>query len=432
MIGSSDSSAGLVAAEASTSFRFPLAALTTLFFMWGFLTALNDILIPHLKNVFELSYTQAMLIQFCFFGAYFAVSIPAGGLVAKLGYQRGLVLGLLVAGVGCFLFYPAASLRMYSLFLGALFILATGITLLQVSANPYVTILGPAATASSRLNMTQAFNSLGTTLAPFFGAFLILAVTPDLIDSSAVAASDAVVAARSEADTVKLPYLLLGSTLLVMAVTMALLRLPVIAQKLQAGQQNAPSAGSILGYRHLLLGALAIFIYVGAEVAIGSLLVSFIVEHGVVGINEQQAAHYVAYYWGGALVGRFIGAWLMTRIAPGKLLAFNSSLASLLVLLAVVSGGKLAMIALLSVGLCNSIMFPTIFSLAIKDLGPQTSKGAGLVCAAIVGGALIPLLQGTLADTLGLQLSFLLPACCYLYIIYYGLAGSRVISPTPP
>ncbi|QSX35642.1 sugar MFS transporter [Shewanella sedimentimangrovi] len=393
-------------------YGFALTSLTSLFFMWGFITCLNDILIPHLKGVFSLNYTQAMLIQFCFFGAYFLVSVPAGQLVKKLGYQRGIVTGLVVAAIGCLLFYPAAAAISYGLFLGALFVLASGITVLQVAANPYVTALGNPETASSRLTLTQAFNSLGTTVAPFFGAVLILSV-----------ASGAALDAQAEADVVKLPYLLLAGMLGLLALVFSKLSLPVIHSQEDAVAEPVRSA---LSYRHLVLGAVAIFVYVGGEVAIGSLLVNFLGDEKVAGMAEADAAHYIAYYWGGAMVGRFIGSAVMQKVAAGKVLAFNALMAAALVMLAMGSEGQLAMWSILAVGLFNSIMFPTIFSLALRDLGPATSQGSGVLCLAIVGGAIIPLFQGMLADVVGLHLSFVLPVLCYGYILFYGLRGSRL------
>ncbi|WKE67476.1 sugar MFS transporter [Gallaecimonas kandeliae] len=387
---------------------FALVALTSLFFMWGFITCLNDILIPHLKSVFSLNYTQAMLIQFCFFGAYFVVSLPAGKLVKRIGYKGGLVAGLLLAALGCALFIPAASYKVYVLFLGALFILASGVTLLQVAANPYVTVLGKAETASARLTLTQAFNSLGTTVAPWFGALLILG------------------AAGSGADSVKFPYLLLACAFALLALIFAALKLPDVrdqeAQQSQADDQGLHSAWQ---YRHLVLGALGIFVYVGAEVSIGSLLVNFLGEKNIAGLAESDAAHYVSYYWGGAMVGRFAGALVMRHIRAGKVLAFNALAAVVLLALTITGQGALAMWAVLAVGLCNSIMFPTLFSLALQGLGRHTSQGSGVLCLAIVGGAVVPLLTGTLVDVLGLQLALTLPALCYLYIAYYGAKGSR-------
>lgn len=401
------------AVEEGKDYRFALGSLTTLFFLWGFITCLNDILIPHLKAVFDLSYGQAMLIQFCFFSAYFLVSIPASKIVEKYGFQKGIVIGLLVAAVGCAMFYPAASSHSYAVFLSALFTLASGITILQVSANPYVSALGPTLTASSRLTMTQAFNSLGTTIAPFFGAYLIL-------DQAATAMS-----AAESANAVQLPYLLLASFLLLLAALFAWLKLPEVKQEINVVQINGQDE-SIWQHRHLLFGAIAIFIYVGAEVAIGSFLVSFLSQENIAGIAESEAAKYVAYYWGGAMVGRFAGAVIMQKIAAGKVLAFNAFCAVVLLAVVVCTDGNIAMVAILLVGLCNSIMFPTIFSLAVTGLGKYTSKGSGILCLAIVGGAIVPLLQGFLADFVGVHVAFILPMFCYLYIAYYGLSGHKI------
>ncbi|MEQ3513889.1 sugar MFS transporter [Pseudoalteromonas sp. BZB3] len=389
---------------------FALITLTTLFFMWGFITCLNDILIPYLKNAFSLTYTQAMLVQFCFFGAYFIVSIPAGTLVSKIGFKKGIITGLVIASLGCFLFYPAAALGVYALFLGALFVLAAGITVLQVSANPFVSALGPAKTASSRLTMTQAFNSLGTTVAPFFGAWLIFSETN--------------AAAQTDATAVQVPYLFLALTLLALAVVFAFIKLPELGKS----EQSTPSIQTALKYTHLKLGAIGIFLYVGAEVAIGSFLVNFLHDPNIAGLNEAQAAKLIAYYWGGAMIGRFIGAVVMQKIAAGKVLAFNAVMAIVLLVVAVMSDGAVAKWSILAVGLFNSIMFPTIFSLAINKLGDAASHGAGLLCLAIVGGAIVPLFQGMLADVVGVQLSFLLPALCYVFIGYFGLKGHKPVN----
>ncbi|MDN3379951.1 MULTISPECIES: sugar MFS transporter [unclassified Pseudoalteromonas] len=394
---------------------FALASLTTLFFMWGFITCLNDILIPYLKGMFSLNYTQAMLVQFCFFGAYFVMSIPAGKLVSKIGYQYGIVVGLVVAAIGCALFYPAADAHVYELFLFALFVLASGITILQVSANPYVSVLGSAKTASSRLTMTQAFNSLGTTVAPIFGGWLILSEV-----------------SQATAEQVKLPYLILAASLLVLAVIFALLKLPKLgkADSNENAQvdDNFVDLGSVWQYRHLIFGALGIFVYVGAEVAIGSFLVGFLTLDHIAALSEQQAAHYISYYFAGAMIGRFAGAVIMQKINAHTVLACHAVLAVVLILVAMTGQGTLAMWAILFVGLCNSIMFPTIFSLALQGLGKYTSQGSGILCLAIVGGAIIPLLQGVLADSIGVQLALLLPIGCYIYITYFALFGSKVSS----
>ncbi|NRB23412.1 sugar MFS transporter [Shewanella sp.] len=405
--------------DSQGSYRFALVSLTSLFFMWGFITCLNDILIPHLKAVFSLSYTEAMLIQFCFFGAYFLVSIPAGKLVKRLGYQKGIVTGLVIASLGCALFYPAAEFATYGLFLGALFVLASGITLLQVAANPYVNAMGSSETASSRLNLTQAFNALGTTVAPFFGAVLILSV--------ASSAASELVHAQAEAEVVKLPYLLLSGLLATLALVFAKLKLPKIETHIadDTGQISYKGKTSALQSTHLVLGAVGIFVYVGAEVSIGSFLVNFLGESHIAGLKEADAAHYIAYYWGGAMIGRFIGSVVMQKVEAGKVLAFNALMAALLIAVAMTSTGSVAMWAILAVGLFNSIMFPTIFSLALRDLGPHTSQGSGILCLAIVGGAILPLLQGVTADAIGIQQAFFLPIICYGFILFYGIKGSK-------
>ena len=405
----------------------PLVIVTILFFMWGLLTSLNDVLIPHLKAVYTLTYVQAMLVQFCFFGAYFIVSLPAGMLIKKIGYQHGAVAGLTIAAAGCALFYPAATSG-YTLFLIAFFVLAGGITILQVAANPYVTVLGDAQTASSRLTLTQAFNSLGTTVAPTLGGMLILA--GGVLSAADLAKLPAVEQAAyhaKEASSVQGPYLVLALALLALAVLFAFARLPKIATAEQAGGESA-GWSAVLKHRHLVLGAMAIFLYVGGEVSIGSFLINFMGDPKVMGLAPADAAPFVSYYWGGAMIGRFIGFAVMRSVSPGKALAFNSAAVIALVLLAIFSGGHLAMWSILAVGLFNSIMFPTIFSMALNKLGPLTGQGSGVLCMAIVGGALVPFAQGLLADNISLQLSFLVPAACYTFILYFGLKYANMYS----
>jgi len=394
-----------------------LVVLTSLFFMWGLITSLNDILIPHLKGAFALTYVQAMLVQLCFFGAYFAMSFPSGWLVERVGYQRGIVFGLFIAACGCALFHPAAGTHRYGFFLAALFVLASGITLLQVAANPYVAILGPPATASSRLTLTQAFNSVGTTIGPYVGAQLIL--------GSASLAGDAT--------SVQGPYLGLAAALLVIAAIVAASRLPDVAG--EGAGSPGPSGDTtphparrpgVWHYRHLVLGAVAIFAYVGAEVSIGSLLVNAMGRPEIAGLPTAVAGEYLSLYWGGAMVGRFVGSVLLTRLAPGRVLACNAAIAALLLVLAMAVAGHVAMWVLLAIGLCNSIMFPTIFTLAIRGLGDHTGEGSGVLCMAIVGGAIVPVLQGAFADHLGVLASFVVPVACYLYIVHYGVNGHRV------
>jgi FHS family L-fucose permease-like MFS transporter len=405
----------------------PLIIVTILFFMWGLLTSLNDVLIPHLKAVYTLTYVQAMLVQFCFFGAYFIVSLPAGMLIKRIGYQKGAVAGLTIAAAGCALFYPAATTG-YTLFLIAFFVLAGGITILQVAANPYVTVLGDPQTASSRLTLTQAFNSLGTTVAPALGGMLILSgVVLNATDLAKLPAAEQAAYHAKEAASVQGPYLVLALALLALAVLFAFARLPKIVDAEQPGGETA-GWSAVLKHRHLVLGAVAIFLYVGGEVSIGSFLINFLGESHVAGLAPADAAPFVSYYWGGAMVGRFIGFAVMRKVSPGKALAFNSAAVILLVLLAIFGSGHVAMWAILAVGLFNSIMFPTIFSMALNKLGPLTGQGSGVLCMAIVGGALVPFAQGLLADTVSVQMSFLIPAACYTFILYFGLKYAGMYS----
>jgi FHS family L-fucose permease-like MFS transporter len=410
------------AGQTTGRYLVPLTILTSLFFMWGFLTCLNDILLPRLKSAFSLSYVEASLVQVCFFSAYFIVSLPAGALVKKLGYQRGIVVGLIIAGCGCALFYPAASIRAYWLFLGALFILGSGITILQVSANPYVTVLGPPSTASARLTLTQAFNSLATTVAPVFGQLFILTGATLTAAEAASLTAEQQEAARRAAETasVQVPYLGLAAVLVLLAVAMALFKLPVIKDEVAS-----KVSGGAWGHKHLVLGAGAIFLYVGGEVAIGSYLINLMGLKEMGGLSQADASAFLKWYWGGAMVGRFIGSFLLSQFKPGRLLAFNATVASTLVLVSIALHGQPAMWALLSVGLFNSIMFPTIFSLALDGLGPDTTQGSGILCMAIVGGAVVPWIHAQLADSIGLHMAFIVPALCYVYIVYYGLKGSQ-------
>jgi len=397
----------------------PLVIVTILFFMWGLLTSLNDVLIPHLKGIYTLSYVQAMLVQFCFFGAYLIVSLPAGMLIRRIGYQRGAVTGLVVAAAGCALFYPAA-VSGYGLFLFAFFVLASGITVLQVAANPYVTVLGDPRTASSRLTLTQAFNSLGTTVAPALGGMLILSGSVLGADQLAkLPVAEQLAHHAKEAAAVQGPYLVLAGALLLLAVLFALARLP----KLVDAESSEPTGkfSDLFAHKHLVLGTIGIFLYVGGEVSIGSFLINYMGEPQIAGLAPAQAAHYVSLYWGGAMVGRFIGFAVMRTVSPGKALAFNATCSIALIMVAIFAHGPVAMWAILAVGLCNSIMFPTIFSMALHGLGRQTGQASGLLCMAIVGGALVPFAQGALADGSGVQVSFFVPAVCYAFILYFGV-----------
>jgi MFS transporter, FHS family, L-fucose permease len=409
-----------------------LIIITMLFFMWGLLTSLNDVLIPHLKSVYTLSYVQAMLVQFCFFGAYFIVSIPAGMLIKRIGYQNGAVTGLIIAASGCALFYPAAQSG-YALFLFAFFILAAGITILQVAANPYVTVLGDPKTASSRLTLTQAFNSLGTTIGPFFGGVLILSgsVLVSASDFDLMSTAEQMAYRTEQATSVQIPYLVLAGALLLLAVVFAIVRLPKITHSDEATSTSANDThDSIFKHRNLLLGTVAIFMYVGAEVSIGSFLINFFGESNIAALAPASAAKFVSYYWGFAMIGRFIGFAVMRYVSPGKTLAFNAACSMALILTAILGEGHLAMWSLLLVGLFNSIMFPTIFSMALHQLGKFTGQGSGILCMAIVGGAIVPFIQGFLADRIGIQLSFYVPLICYGFILFFGMKYASLYKAT--
>jgi FHS family L-fucose permease-like MFS transporter len=421
-------SAGARPYDGDVKYTAPLAVLTTLFFMWGFLTCLNDIIIPHLKAVFELSYAKAMLVQFAFFTAYFVMSLPSGKIVTRFGYKNGIIIGLGGAALGCLLFYPAAAVRSYNLFLLALFVLASGITLLQVAANPFVAALGKPETASSRLTLTQAFNSLGTTIAPQFGALLILstvAKSSSEIAQMSPAAADAY--RLAEASAVQHPYLGLAAALVLLALAIALFKLPKIEDVMPVADPRAHGTHrSAWSYPQLVLGAIAIFLYVGGEVSIGSFLVNYFKEPTIRGLTESEGAKLVVYYWGGAMVGRFIGTMTLRLWKPAKVLTGHALAAVLLVLLTMGTHGSLATWSIIAVGFFNSIMFPTIFTLAIDGLGEHTSQGSGILCMAIVGGAVVPVAQGALADAIGIHHCFIVAALCYVYIAWYGLKIRRL------
>jgi FHS family L-fucose permease-like MFS transporter len=371
-----------------------------------------------------------MLIQFTFFTAYFVMSMPSGWIVTKIGYQKGIVVGLMTSAVGCLLFFPAASVPSYPIFLTALFILASGITLLQVAANPYVSVLGKPETASSRLNLAQAFNSLGTTIGPYLGGLLIFSGT--IIGAGKLAemsASEIQAYKIVQAESVQAPYLILAGILVLLAIFIWKFNLPRILDA-EANEKTEGSFKDALSFRHLRLGVIGVFVYVGAEVAIGSFLVIYFTDSLNLSITEQQAAGYVSFYWGGAMIGRFIGSALLQKFNAGKFLGFAAILAMVLVALTISTGGMFALWAILAVGLFNSVMFPTIFTLAIKDMGSLTGRASSMLVMAIVGGAVIPLLMGFLADTINLKYAFFLPILCYLYIMFYGFEGSEVVQDT--
>jgi FHS family L-fucose permease-like MFS transporter len=404
-----------------------MAMVTTLFFFWGFVTVLNDILVPHLKSIFDLNYAKVMLIQFAFFSAYFIFSIPSAKIVDAIGYKKTMVTGLFTMGVGALLFIPAASAASFPLFLVALMTLAAGITALQVAANPYVTVLGPPQTASSRLNLTQAFNSLGTTIGPFLGGLLILNANFKGTSETRQMSADVLQAYRvQEAASVKLPYLVIGLALIIFGIIIAMFKLPAIPGAVR--HEGSGVKASLWKYRQLIFGMIGIFVYVGAEVSIGSFLINYFGQPEIGSLPEFAAAKYVTYYWGGAMVGRFIGSAILQKVKTGTVLAIAAITACALVFISMLTSGHVAMWSIIAVGLFNSIMFPSIFTLGIAELGPLTGDGSGMLVMAIVGGAILPVLQGALADRIGIHHAFIIPAVCYLYILYYALWGSR---PTP-
>lgn len=434
-------------------FRGAFITVTSLFFMWGFITVMVDALIPRLKDVFELTYLQAGLVQFAWFTAYGVISIPGGRLIKKMGYKNGILVGLSLAALGCLIFYPAASTRMFGLFLLALFVVASGITVLQVAANPYISVLGSEEGASSRLNLAQAFNSLGTTIAPIISATYLLSDSVKTGAEQAALAPAALEAYRAtEASAVQVPFVVIALAFLALAGVIAMVTLPRILE----GSSSSRGSGSVLSDRRLLAGAVGIFVYVGAEVALGSYMVNYGLHLGVQNIIDStpflhkmaslaasikgqtvagmdpkaQLGVLLTFYWGGAMVGRFIGAALMQRVKPGMLLGIFSGVAAALVLTSMMASGLTALLALLAVGLFNSIMFPTIFTLGIENLGDAKPQGSGILCTAIVGGAFIPPAFGALVDASGFSLALVLPILCYLYIAGFGYMASSKLPST--
>ena len=425
-------------------YRGAFITVTSLFFMWGFITVLVDALIPRLKDVFELTYLQAGLVQFAWFTAYGIISIPGGRLIKRMGYKNGILIGLSLAAIGCLIFYPAASTRVFGLFLLALFVVASGITVLQVAANPYISVLGPEEGASSRLNLAQAFNSLGTTIAPVISATYLLSDTVMSGAEQAAMSAEALEAYRSaEAGAVQVPFVVLALAFLLLAGIIGRIALPRI---LEGDGHTDPPLSAVLSTGRLLAGAMGIFVYVGAEVALGSYMVNYGLHLNVhelmqsspllermaglaASIKGQSVLDMdpkgklgvlLTFYWGGAMLGRFIGAALMQKVKPGLLLGLFASLAVAMVVSSSLTAGLSALLLLLGVGLCNSIMFPTIFTLGIEQLGDAKPQGSGILCTAIVGGAVIPPAFGWLVDVSGFGLALVLPALCYAYIAGFG------------
>lgn len=409
--------------------RWVFAFVTSLFLVWGFMTAMNDILVPHFKLIFDLDYVHVMLIQFTFFAGYVVMALPSGQVASWIGYRRSMALGLATMGFGAFLFLPAAEIASWALFLIALFVVASGMTLLQVSCNPYVVMLGPKETASSRLSLSQAFNSVGTAIAPWVGGALIFSRTPiSVAEMQRLSPAEQTARRMAEVSTVRLPYLLFALVLFSLAIAAARAHLPVL-QNIEAEKKDVVIGGrivkSIWRVRHLLLGVLGIFFYAGAEVSIGSFLINFLADPHIAGLAPRIAAKFVSLYWAEMMVGRFAGSLLLRYVAPGRLLGIFGLVASTLVWVTIGTSGHVAMWALCSVGLFNSIMFPNIFSLSIDGLEKLTSHGSGLLFMGTLGSAVIPVLQGALADRIGLHYAFVVPALCYIYVVFYGFIGCR-------
>ena len=417
-----------------------MSVATALFFMVGFLTCLNDIIIPHLKSIFALNYAEVLTVQFAFFTSYFVFSYPSGAIVDKYGYKKTMVVGLIIMAIGAAGFIPAANFALFPVFLCALIVLAAGMTVVQVAVNPYVTVIGPPKTASSRLNLAQAFNSVGTFIAPFFGAVLILRNAVPVISANGLLSMSEVerqAYRAAQASTVRVPYIGIALMLLFLAVALALIKLKPQTGMTDLTQDFRPGAfaealskpDSIWRHPWLIAGAVGIFTYVGAEVTIGSLLVNYMGLPQIGALPQDTAAKFLMVYWGGAMIGRFIGSAVLQRVRTGPILGGAAIGAFILVVISLLTHGHVAMYALLFVGICNSIMFPSIFTLGIQDLGPLTSKGSSLLIAAILGGALIPLGTGALADHIGLHPSFIVPAICYVYISIFGIAAIRRPAP---
>ncbi|MFZ0498703.1 MAG: sugar MFS transporter [Steroidobacteraceae bacterium] len=404
------------------SYTAALVVLTSVFFIWGFATVLNDTLVPHFKSAFGLDYSQSLLVQFAFYLGYFIMGLPAAKVLERTGYKLAVVLGLVGMAVSAAAFVPAAILESYDMFLLALFLLASSITLLQVAANPYVAVIGSPQTASSRLNLVQAFNSLGTALAPLFGSYLIFGRSASGTAPGAVTLST--YQRAMDIHTVELPYVLIAAVLLALAWLVWRVRLPDLGKETRRAARTERATHSLWRHRNLVFGVAAIAIYMICEIGVGSTLVNFISRPDIGAMTHKQAGTYTVLYWGGAMTGRFVGAWLLRWISPGRLLAAASIGALALAGIAITSSGHLAMWCLIAVGLCHSIMFPTIFTLGIRGLGPLTEEGSGLLIMAIAGGALAEF-QGKLADHIGLQLSYLMPWACYLFILFYAVWGCR-------
>ena len=398
----------------SPGYLIPFITVTALFFIFGFITNLNMALVPHLKAIFTLPYAWAMLAESAFFLAYFVFSAPTSKLIETIGYKRTMVVSLFIQVIGCLLFIPAARMVSFPLFLTAVFVVGAGVTALQTSANPYVSILGPDSSSSIRLNLAQAFNSIGGTIAPLVAGAYILADPAKLTTPAAVA------------NTVRVPYMLIAAGLLLLGMAVAFMHLPHVeqTQTFRPGKDGDPILSrSIWSYGHTVLGAIGIFLYVGVEVGLDSIAVNYFKQQGI--STAATASYLVSLYWFGALVGRLLGAGIMTKVNPGKLLGIFGVVAAILIAVSMFTSGNVAIATLVLCGFFNSVMFPNIFTLGIAGLGPMTSKGSGLIMTAVVGGAVIPYLIGAMADKTTIQTAFVIPMVCYLYIAFYGFVGHK-------
>ena len=409
-------------APSPVNYQRTLALLASLFFMWGFITVINNTLLPHLRAVFELSYTQTTLIESVWFIAYFVASIPSARLIERVGYKHSIVIGLLIMAAGALLMIPAARIPSYGVVLAALFVVACGITLLQVAANPYVAVIGTPESASARLNLVQAFNSMGTTLAPLFGGYLILGRSTSGTSQSNVTLTYA--ERMADAQAVQLPYLIVAVVLVVLSLVIARYKLPDIGATTRRLAAAARKQHSLWRHRNLVFGAPAIFIYLIAEIGVSNLFINFVSAPDIGDLTHERASHYLFLLWGGMMVGRFLGSYIMRLVSADLVLGAASIGAFIVMMVAMLSHGSVAMWALVSVGLFHSIMFPTIFTLGIRGLGPLTEEGAGILIMSIAGGALV-VVQGSIADRFGLQRSFAVTAVCEIYVLFYAFWGSR-------
>ncbi len=406
-----------------------LALLASLFFMWGFITVINNTLLPHLRSVFELNYTQTTIIESVWFIAYAVASMPSAFLIERVGYKKAIIIGLVIMAAGALGMVPAARIPSYEITLVALFVVACGIALLQVAANPYVAVIGPAESSESRLTLVQAFNSMGTFFAPYFGGYLILSrtVSGTTMEGTVVSLEQRM----ADAQATQLPYILVAAVLAVLAFVISRAKLPTLGEETRRANAEERKHLSLWKHRNLVFGVPAIFIYLIAEIGVANLFINFVSQPDIGNMTHATAANYLVLLWGGMMVGRFAGSLIMRRIPADKTLAVFAGAAFVVMIGAATLHGPIAMWALILVGLCHSIMFPTIFALGIKGLGPLTEEGSGLLITAIAGGALV-VVQGWLADTYGLQNSFWLTVACEVYVLFYALWGCRTTNALPP